>query len=163
MAEEKKESKNARWLYDAETGIAKVTFPTGEVQEFDLSELPETCLIPLKFYGFKQWVSSNFASFKTPTDKITSAKTDYDEAVLMGLELSTKETTVIRIIGKTGSARESVSTKVNKELEQTCLGFLEASGGKISKQAQTWFTSTVAKITDEAMRKDILAKANITV
>jgi len=105
-----------RWYFDPEARTASVTI--GDNSEiFDLSKvIPMDATMNVKalgFYGFKQWIASNWASFKDDTGKFTSAKEDYDDLVSAGLEITQGEKgiTYVKIVGKTSvkGDRASVS------------------------------------------------------
>lgn len=112
-----------KWSFDPSTRLASVSI--GILYEaFDLSTVIELTATDtqkaLMFYGFKQWVSSNWAAFKGDNDKITSAKADYADLISAGLEMTQGESgvTFVKIVGKTTAKgdRASVSkTHLNSQ------------------------------------------------
>ena len=89
--DEKKEIKQVVWKWLSASYTAVADFPDGKSMEFSLkqfcNELPNT-VCALIYYGFKQWISSNYAKMKKPEDKRTSAKADYDSLREHGLKFA---------------------------------------------------------------------------
>jgi len=102
MDEKKERKPRICWLLVGT--IATATFSDGIEVNYDLTTLLEGLVGNQKamaFYGFKQWVASNWASEKTPADQRSSAQSDYDDMINIGLELADGEKqTQVKIIGK---------------------------------------------------------------
>jgi hypothetical protein len=109
-----------KWYFDEESRIASCQIGEDQSLVFDLSSIIPTDATKtqkaLYFYGFKQWIASNWAAFKTAEDKITSAKSDYDDLIRHGAELIIGKSGLpqMKIVGKT-SAKKGEYVKVDKK------------------------------------------------
>ena len=124
------ESKDrVKWFFDEDSRIASCQIGEGQTAVFDLSSI-----IPLDatktqkalyFYGFKQWVASNWAAFKNANDKVTSAKADYDNLISHGAEL---------VVGKSGIPQmKIVGMTQNKKGE-----YVKVNKAEMNAQAWSW-------------------------
>lgn len=87
---EKDERKNASWSYNLNTKQVSVLYPSDVKGKFDLmplvSGLNEQQEL-MYYYGFKQWVSSNYSACKTSKEKLESAEADYLGLIDKGIEI----------------------------------------------------------------------------
>jgi hypothetical protein len=151
----------ARWNFNQEISVlflydARIDKANAEpIAQVDLKKIPGWDTMPewLRVhvvFAVKQMPSDGWGSSKlTPDQKLEGIKAD-----LLDYENATFK--------KSGGPRVHVQDKINNELVKTCEDILTAFGGKIPKAAITMFTSTVGRITNADIQKELLAKAGLS-
>lgn len=87
---EQNERKNTSWAYNLNTHKLSALYPDDKKAEFDLTQLVSGLTQQQELvyqYGIKQWLASNYASCKTPQEKIDSANADFADLVKSGITL----------------------------------------------------------------------------
>lgn len=127
--ETKVEKKNVVWTYSLVDHVLRVVFPSGTSRIFNLSQRVNGMAASDELmyqYGVKQWMSSNAASKKEEEEKIESFKTDFDEFIKNGLELS-EGGTKISVVGRerANAGQGSETRKLQKEVANTAISMVE--------------------------------------
>ena len=140
-------AKKTNWKLVGNT--VKASFASGGAASFDLTAImPKEATETQKaliYYGFKQWVSSNYASEKNDNDRIESASLDYTDLIEKGLEI--RESGNLAVVGR---ARANAAPK-------TADSVVEAKYTSMSKAEVEGILATaslgVIKISDEMKGK----------
>ena len=130
--------KKSTWTFDSVTHHATVTFPDGKSARFDLKKVFQgapTTQLCLLYYGFKQWVASNYAAEITIEDRIASAKADYQGLIEHGLEFAGDGG--IGIIGRVRSNAGTGAVKVQLAKANSMLDLMmKKLEGKITPEEE---------------------------
>lgn len=120
-----------KWFFDPEARLVGCSI--GSVHKsYDLSRIIDMDAIvevkALCYYGFKQWLASNWAGVgPSAADKWTSAESDYEGLIASGLELKTGETgeTRMSIKGRSSGNKGEYIKISKKELNTQVWSYAE--------------------------------------
>lgn len=140
------ERKNAVWSYNLLTHVATVLYPSDIKGRFDLMSMVTGLTEQqelMYYYGFKQWVSSNYSSCKTAKEKLESAEADYLGLIEHGIEIIGDGK--IGLKNRERSNANSTKTQLSQAKSALELMTKKLSGQTLTAEEEAFIASIVGK------------------